>query len=96
MAGLFDKFHVMRYLGEALDALRKSEYARLEGRQRRYIKGQKYTLLSRRENLSTAGRRSASCSRPTSGSTWPTCCKSPSDTRSVMHEAWAIQYFALG
>jgi transposase len=44
----FDKFHVMRHFGEALDAIRKSEYARLSGRQRRYIKGQKYTLLSRR------------------------------------------------
>jgi hypothetical protein len=30
----------VRYLGAALDAVRKSEYARLEGRQRRYIKGQ--------------------------------------------------------
>ena len=28
---LFDKFHVMRHLGEALDAVRKSEYARLRG-----------------------------------------------------------------
>jgi hypothetical protein len=27
----------------------KSEYARVQGRQRRYIKGQKYTLLSRKE-----------------------------------------------
>ena len=47
----------MRHLGEALDEVRKSEYARLSGRQRRYIKGQKYTLLSRRENLSVSGRR---------------------------------------
>jgi transposase len=28
---LFDKFHVMRHLGEAMDAVRKSEYARLAG-----------------------------------------------------------------
>ena len=56
-AVLFDKFHVMRHLGEALDKVRKSEYARLSGRDRRYIKGQKYTLLSRRENLSTDGRK---------------------------------------
>src|SRR6202795_3199338 len=54
---LFDKFHVIRHLGEALDAVRKSEYARLQGRQRRYIKGQKYTLLSRRENLSLDGKK---------------------------------------
>jgi len=55
---LFDKFHVIRHLGEALDAVRKSEYARLTGKDRRFIKGQKYTLLSRRENLTTTGRRS--------------------------------------
>ena len=54
---LFDKFHVMRHLGEALDQVRKSEYARLTGNQRRFIKGQKYTLLSHRENLSGDGRR---------------------------------------
>ncbi len=39
---LFDKFHIMRHLGEALDKVRKSEYARLAGSKRRYIKGQKY------------------------------------------------------
>ena len=54
---LFDKFHIMRHLGEALDRVRKSEYARLSGRNRRYIKGQKYTLLSRRENLTLEGRQ---------------------------------------
>lgn len=54
---LFDKFHVMRHLGEALDKVRKSEYARLSGKERRYIKGQKYTLLSGKENLSIDGRK---------------------------------------
>ncbi len=54
---LFDKFHVMRHLGEALDAVRKSEYGRLAGRDRRYIKGQKYTLLSRHENLTLDGKK---------------------------------------
>jgi transposase len=54
---LFDKFHVMRHLGEALDSVRKREYARLAGRDRRYIKGQKYTLLSRRENLTLDGKK---------------------------------------
>ena len=57
-AVLFDKFHIMRHLGEALDKVRKSEYARLSGKNRRYIKGQKYTLLSRHENLTLDGRRS--------------------------------------
>jgi transposase len=54
---LFDKFHVMRHLGDALDQVRKSEYARLSGRDRRFIKGQKYTLLSRREHLTLEGRQ---------------------------------------
>jgi len=54
---LFDKFHIMSHLGKALDAVRKSEYARLSGNDRRFIKGQKYTLLSRRENLDLDGRR---------------------------------------
>ncbi|MDP1538124.1 MAG: ISL3 family transposase [Burkholderiales bacterium] len=53
---LFDKFHILRHLGDALDEVRKSEYARLSGSDRRYIKGQKYTLLSHRENLSMKGK----------------------------------------
>ena len=54
---LFDKFHVIRHLNEALDKVRRSEYARLTGTSRSFIKGQKYTLLSHRENLSLDGRR---------------------------------------
>ncbi len=54
---LFDKFHVMRHLGDALDQVRKSEYARLSGKDRRFIKGQKYTLLSHQENLTLQARR---------------------------------------
>ena len=55
---LFDKFHVMRHLNEALDKVRKREYARLTGRSREYIKGQKYMLLSRWEHLNSDGRES--------------------------------------
>jgi transposase len=54
---LFDKFHVFKHLGEALDKVRKAEYARLEGKERRFIKGQRYTLLSHKANLTTQGRR---------------------------------------
>jgi len=54
---LFDKFHVLRHLGEALDKVRKAEYRRLKGKDRQFIKGQKYTLLSRREHLTLAGRQ---------------------------------------
>jgi transposase len=55
---LYDKFHILRHLNEALDKVRKSEYARLSGEDRRFIKGQKYTLLSHWSNLSQEGRQS--------------------------------------
>jgi len=54
---LYDKFHVLRHLQVALDTVRKQEYARLNGSDRKFIKGQKYTLLSRRENLTNDGRK---------------------------------------
>jgi transposase len=54
---LYDKFHVMRHLGEALDKVRKKEYARVSGKDRRFIKGQKYNLLSHRENLTLSGKQ---------------------------------------
>jgi hypothetical protein len=56
-AVLFDKFHVMRHLGEALDKVRRAEYHRLSGKDRAFVKGQRYTLLSRWEHLSLPGRR---------------------------------------
>jgi transposase len=55
---LFDKFHILRHLGDALDKVRKAEYARMVGKDRRFVKGQKYTLLSSRENLTIEGKRS--------------------------------------
>ena len=57
-AVLFDKFHVMRHLGEAMDKVRRSEYRRLSGKDKAFVKGQRYTLLSRWENLSRKGRKS--------------------------------------
>ncbi len=54
---LYDKFHVMRHLGEALDQVRKQEYARVKDQDRSFIKGQKYTLLSNKENLTLDGRK---------------------------------------
>jgi transposase len=54
---IYDKFHIMRHLNDALDKVRRSEYYRLSGKQRSYIKGQRYTLLSHQENLNLEGRR---------------------------------------
>ena len=55
---LFDKFHGMPHLSLALDEVRQRESARLTGKNRPCIQGQKYTLLSHRENLTLDGRRS--------------------------------------
>ena len=54
---LFDKFHILRHLGEALDKVRKAEYARVTGPKRKFIKGQKYVLLAHKENLTREGRK---------------------------------------
>jgi transposase len=55
---VFDKFHVLRHLSDALDQVRRQEVKRLNEKERKFIKGQRYTLLSNRANLSTEGRRS--------------------------------------
>jgi transposase len=54
---LFDKFHILRHLGDALDKVRKHEYARVSGKARTFIKGQQYTLLSHPQNLKGPARK---------------------------------------
>jgi transposase len=92
---LFDKFHVLGHLSAALDTVRKSEYARVAGKDRRFIKGQKYTLLAHRENLTLEGKKSlallltankrlntAYLLKETFGQLW-----------SYRREAWARRFF---
>ena len=55
---LYDKFHIMRHLGKALDTVRKQEHRRVSEKDRAFIKGQKYTLLSNQANLTLEGRQS--------------------------------------
>jgi transposase len=54
---IYDKFHVLRHLQNALDQIRKSEYSRLTGPGRRFIKGQKFALLSRWHNLTVSRKK---------------------------------------
>ncbi|WP_411281386.1 ISL3 family transposase [Gemmatimonas sp.] len=55
---LYDKFHVLRQLNDAMDTVRKAEYQQLTNREdRTFIKGQKYVLLSHRANLWAEKRR---------------------------------------
>lgn len=53
---LYDKFHVIRHLGKALDKVRINEYKKVSEKNRKFIKGQKYTLLSKHTNLSLDGK----------------------------------------
>ena len=53
---LFDKFHIMRHLGEALDKVRKSEYARLQA-------ATGATSRGRNTRCSRVGRTSRSTAR---------------------------------
>ena len=55
---LFDKFHILRHLADAMDQVRRAEYKRVALKDRACIKGQRDTLLSHRANLTLAGRRS--------------------------------------
>ena len=55
---VYDKFHVLRHLADALDNVRRLEYWRVAHKDRRFIKGQRYTLLSKAANLDLEGRRS--------------------------------------
>jgi Transposase len=64
---IFDTFHLVRHLGDALDTVCRSEYRRPAAKDRAFIKGQRYTLLPiASTSLSTAAGPSPSCSRPTS------------------------------
>lgn len=55
---LFDKFHVLNHLSTAMDQVRREEYKRVSGEEKNFIKGQRYTLLSHKENLTLQGRQS--------------------------------------
>ena len=55
---IFDTFHIVRHLGDALDEVRRREYRRLAAKDRACIKGPRDTLLSHREHRSLDGRRS--------------------------------------
>ena len=55
---IYDQFHVVGHLGKAMDEVRRQEDTRVSEKDRAFIKGQRYTLLSHRENLSREGKES--------------------------------------
>lgn len=52
IAIIFDKFHIVKKLNDAIDELRKTIKRKATGRQREAVIGKKYILLSRKKNLS--------------------------------------------
>lgn len=54
---IYDEFHILRHLNDAMDEVRRQEYLRLNREDRRFIKGHRYTLLSRWNNLGRQGRK---------------------------------------
>ena len=55
---IYDKFHVLKHLSTALDEVRRMEYKRVAKKDQRFIKGQRYNLLSNKDNLKLESRRS--------------------------------------
>lgn len=53
---VYDKFHVLKHLSSAMDNVRRLEYKRVAEKDKRFIKGQRYTLLSHKANLDTEGK----------------------------------------
>lgn len=54
---VYDKFHILKHLSDALDEVRRQEYKRVSEKNKGFIKGQRYTLLSHKANLDIDGRR---------------------------------------
>lgn len=55
---LYDKFHILQHLSRAMDEVRRAEYKRATSDARAFIKGQRYVLLSHRENLNVKAKQS--------------------------------------
>ena len=54
---IFDKFHIVKKLQEAIDELRKFTFRNAKGKSKEVVKGKKYVLLSRQKNLTEKSRK---------------------------------------
>ena len=92
---VLDKFHILRHLNETLDDVRRAEYARLQGEPRCFIKGNRYTLLSHRENLDLDGRQALKTLLATNRRLNTACLLKESFGQlwDYSSEAWARKFF---
>lgn len=77
----FDKFHVAKLLGDAVDKVRRQEHRRLMGEGSDQLKGSKYAWLSRPENMTRDQRQHFTALR---------------DSTLKTARAWAIKDMAMG
>lgn len=77
----FDKFHVAKLLGDAVDKVRRQEHRRLTSEGSDLLKGSKYAWLSRPENMTHDQRRHFLSLR---------------DSTLKTARAWAIKEMAMG
>ncbi len=54
---VYDKFHLVANLGDAVDEVRRSEWRAAQGEGKKVVKGSRYLLLTNRENLAPDRRR---------------------------------------
>ena len=57
---IYDKFHVIRHLLEAVNEVRKQEFKRLGGTFKKLLPGKKFVLLARRSNLKPEAKKALS------------------------------------
>ena len=93
---LFDTVQILRHLADAMDQVRRAEYTRGAAKDRAFIKGQRYTLLSHRATLTLAGRRSLRTllRANTRLATAPLLKEEFGPLWSSRREGWARQFFA--
>lgn len=55
---VFDKFHVAKHVNEALDKVRKQEFAKADHEERKHMKKKRFLILSREKNLDKTKKES--------------------------------------
>lgn len=55
---VFDKFHVAKHVNQALDDVRKQEFAKADSEERKLMKKKRFVILSRKKNLTRKKKES--------------------------------------
>jgi len=67
---VYDRFHLMMNLNQAVDQVRRQQWREASEKDRSVIKGSRFLLLAHAENLSGSGEQKNSCEQ-TRDSAWP-------------------------